>query len=58
MLNLLQSFKQQFWGKKKKKNKLKKPSKKITKIIKYDVNQMLHKHYGCPDRKTKITKNN
>lgn len=57
MVNLLQSFKQQLWGKKNQK-KLKKPSKKITKIIKYDVNQMLHKHYGCPDRKTKITKNN
>lgn len=57
MVNLLQSFKQQLWGKKNQK-KLKKPSKKITKIIKYDVNQMLHKHYGCPDRKTKITNNN
>lgn len=57
MVNLLQSFEQQLWGKKTQKN-LKKPSKKITKIIKYDVNQMLHKHYGCPDRKTKITKNN
>lgn len=56
MLNLLQSFKQQLWGKKK--NKLKKPLKKITKIIIHDVNQMLHKHYGCPDRKTKIINNN
>lgn len=54
MLNLLQSFKQQLWGKKK---NLKKPLKNISKIIKHYINQMLHKHYGCPDRKTKIINN-
>lgn len=37
--------------------KLKRPLKKITKIMKHYVNQMLHKHYGCSDRKTKIINN-